>query len=508
MASRTSNSIKNSSVALIMYFINLILQFYSRKIFLEYLGTEILGLNTTATNLLQFLNLAELGIGSAVAFNLYKPIAEGDNSKISEIISFQGHLYKRIALGIVVASIMLMFFFPLIFKKIELPLWYAYASFIVLLFSSLLSYFVNYKQVVLTASQQDYKITYSYKSVMALKVIAQIIAISYFCNGYIWWLVLEAIFAVIASIFLHIVTIKSFPYIVKTYPFNDVKHKYKHIESKIKQVFFHKISGFALTQASPLILYGFTTLTVVTFYQNYMLIYMGIVSLMAAVFNGITASIGNVFVEHPERLFIVFKELFSIRFYISAIVCFGFYLFVPQFIEFWIGAEYILPSTTLILLTILLFITLTRQTVENYLFSLGLFQDIWAPVVEMILNIGFSIWFGYYYGLNGIICGMLISLIAIVLIWKPYFLFTYGLKLRVRYYWSMYIKHTICLVSAVLISEICWETILRNIENDIYINLISMFIIFGFILLTSLIFTGCEIISFIQRIRCLIHKNG
>ena len=95
--SRTSKSIKNSSVALVFYFINLILQFFSRKIFLDYLGAEVLGLNTTATNLLQFLNLAELGVGAAIACTLYKPLAEKDTDTINEIVSLQGWLYRRIA---------------------------------------------------------------------------------------------------------------------------------------------------------------------------------------------------------------------------------------------------------------------------------------------------------------------------------------------------------------------------------------------------------------------------
>ena len=91
--SRTSKSIKNSLVALAFYFINLVLQFFSRKVFLDYLGAEILGLNTTATNLLQFLNLAELGIGSAIACTLYKPLLEKDTVAINEIVSLQGWLY-------------------------------------------------------------------------------------------------------------------------------------------------------------------------------------------------------------------------------------------------------------------------------------------------------------------------------------------------------------------------------------------------------------------------------
>ena len=100
-------------MALVFYFINLILQFFSRKIFLDYLGAEVLGLNTTATNLLQFLNLAELGIGSAIACTLYKPLLEKDTVAINEIVSLQGWLYRRIAWIVIAGSVVLMAFFPL-----------------------------------------------------------------------------------------------------------------------------------------------------------------------------------------------------------------------------------------------------------------------------------------------------------------------------------------------------------------------------------------------------------
>lgn len=167
--SRTTKSIKNSYVALIFYFINLILQFFSRKIFLDYLGSEVLGLNTTAQNLLGFLNIAELGIGTAVSYNLYKPIFENDKETINDIISIQGWLYRKVAYIVIIGSCVLMLFFPFIFGKAQLPIWYTYGSFVAILISSLLGYFVNYKQIILSADQKEYKVTYCTKGGTALK---------------------------------------------------------------------------------------------------------------------------------------------------------------------------------------------------------------------------------------------------------------------------------------------------------------------------------------------------
>lgn len=126
---------------MLFYIINLVLAFISRKVFIDHLGIEVLGLNTTATNILGFLNIAELGIGSAISYTLYHPLFEKDRQMVNEIVSVQGWLYRKVAYVMILGACILIFFFPLIFKKMELPMWYAYASFIVLLVSSLFGYF-------------------------------------------------------------------------------------------------------------------------------------------------------------------------------------------------------------------------------------------------------------------------------------------------------------------------------------------------------------------------------
>lgn len=109
--SRTSKSLKNAQVALIFYFLQLILGFFSRKVFFDYLGSEILGLNTTASNLLGFLNLAELGVSAAVSYFLYQPLFNKDYTTLNKLVSLQGWIYRRIALFIIGASAILMCFF-------------------------------------------------------------------------------------------------------------------------------------------------------------------------------------------------------------------------------------------------------------------------------------------------------------------------------------------------------------------------------------------------------------
>lgn len=480
--SRTYNSIRNSIVALSVFVVNFILQFVSRKVFLDHLGTEILGLNTTATSLLQFLNLAEMGVGAAITFTLYKPLADKDYNTINEIVSVQGWLYRNIAFFIICGSGIMMCFFPLIFSKMKLPLWYAYASFGVLMFSSLLSYFVNYRQIVLTANQQEYKIQSSYRVALLVKILFQILCLSYFDRGYIWWLILETAFAVIASMWLNVVIKKNCPYLKTTISKGqELKEKYPIIITKIKQFFFHKIAGFVLTQTSPIIIYAYTTLALVAMYGNYMIIVNGIISLLNAIFNGMAASVGNLVSENSnERILGVFRELFTSRFYVVTTLSFGIFILANPLITIWIGSEYQLGKSTLALIVFTFYMNTQRSVVDSFINAFGLFKDVWAPVAEAVLNIGCSVALGYFFGLNGILSGVIISLLIIVFTWKPYFLFTNALKYPVIWYVKLYLKHIISFV----IVFFCVSTLLKLIDINPESS-IQNFVIYGFIGLST-----------------------
>lgn len=496
--SRTHKSIKNIIIATGFLVVNLLMQFFCRKVFLEYLGAEVLGLNTTATNLLQFLNLAELGIGAAVGFSLYKPIFNGDRKTIAEILALQGHLYRKIAIIVIIGAVILSLFFPLIFNKMQLPLWYAYASFAVLLLSALLSYFINYKETLLSADQKEYKILYSYRTCMLLRLVIQYFAVKYLPYPYIWWLVIEGGFSIIASIALNRMIHSTYPYLkeesAKIKSGKELRKQYPEITTKIKQVFFHKISTFVLQQTSPLIIYAFTTLTLVAYYGNYMLIVSGVMMLLNAMFNSIGAGVGNLIAEGDKnKILNVFSELFSARFYVSAGAAVLVYLLTPPFISIWLGSQYILPQSTLAIICVIMYINTSRASVDSFISGYGMFQDIWAPITEAILNLGLSILFGYFLGLNGILLGVLTSLILIVFLWKPYFLFTKGMKENIGKYIRIYSLNLLAFLIACSSLYAIMQFITYTPVDYLGFTLYTLGILFTFgliFLISMIVFTG------------------
>ena len=256
-------------------------------------------------------------------------------------------------------------------------------------------------------------------------------------------------------------------------------------------------------QTSPIIIYAYASLTLVALYGNYMLIILGVSSLMGAVFNSMNAGVGNLVAEgNKERIMSVFEELFSVRFLLSCTVCFGVYMLTPAFITLWIGPEYVLDNLTLGLMVATLYISLARSTVDAYINAYGLFSDIWAPVVEASINIGMSVLLGWFFGLHGILAGVLLSLLIVVFCWKPYFLFRRGLKEKLRTYVSMYAKHlSICFFTVLLVRFIISH--INIVPDDSFYDFILVGIIYVS-LFTLMLFVGLYLVT--QGMKSFIYR--
>lgn len=430
--SRTSKSIKNANVALFFYFVQMIIGFWSRKVFYEYLGSEVLGLDTTATTMLGFLNLAELGVGSAVGYFLYKPMFDGDTDKINEIVSLQGWIYRRVALIIIVAASILMCFFPLIFKDIQIPLWYAYATFGVMLFGALLGYFVNYKMCVLYADQKGYKTTKVTLTAGMLFKIMLIILLPIVSHPFLLYIGTNLAGVIFGSIWLNYVLKKEYPWLSKSQlSGKTLFRKYPDLFVKTKQIFIDRIATVVVLEIQPMIMYAFASLTAVAYYGNYVAIIGKAKDIIKTAFSSTQAGVGNLVASGDDkRIQRVFWELFDSRLcFSSAAVCIlG--LITNPFISVWLSSDYLLGNTVLFLVLFQTWVAIERTSVDNFVVGYGLFQFVWAPIIEAILYLGGSLIFGHLWGIAGVLMGGVLSNVVIILIWKPILLFKYGFKLN------------------------------------------------------------------------------
>lgn len=471
--SRVRNSVQNAKIYMLFYFASLFLSFFSRKIFLDCLGSDFVGLTGTMGNLLEFLNLAELGIGSAIGTVLYKPLFEKDKGKINEIISVFGYFYRKIGFVILGMGIVLSLFLPLIFSKTMFAVFLVFAVFYSFLISSLIGYFANYKQTLLAADQRNYIIVSYFQTSNIIKTLIQM-SFAYYMRSWYCWVFIEFCFGVLYSIALNKKINQVYPWLKSSIKNGEkLRSQYPLIMVYAKQLFVHKIGGLAQFQIKPLLIYGFVSLQVVAFYGNYALIIDKVILLLRNLLGSASASVGSLVAEGDKiQIKKIYWELTALNYFISGILVFSIYNIIEPFIFLWIGREYILSREVLGLILCNMFIMQTRATNDQFLFAYGLFHDIWAPLVEAGLSIVISLIGGIYWGLEGILLGSVISMLLIVVLWKPYFLYRYGFKEEMREYWSGVFKYSILIAISSIVS--CF--LLKKIPVDPYSSYVNWII--------------------------------
>lgn len=459
MAYRVHKSILNAKVNLLFYFLTIFLSFFSRKIFLECLGTEFIGLTGTLSNILGYLNLAELGIGSCVSYFLYKPLEQNNRQHITEIMAVFRYLYRNIGLIILGTGLIVCISFPWIFTDTSFGLGLVYFAFFSFLGSSLIQYFINYRQLLLAADQKNYIVSSYIQTAQLFKTLLQIY-LSYTYRNLYLWVGIEFIFGLIGCILLNWKISKEYPWMTTSLE-NGKKllKKYPGIIKNTKQIFIHQIKDFILSKSDELFIFAFVSLSMVSFYGNYTIITTRLSQLFSRALDGVGASVGNLVAEDNKKHTIdVFWQLNSMRYLITGFLCYSIYQFTEPFIVLWLGEEYVLNHKILILLVVYLYLSNIRNVVDMFNHSYGLYADVWAAWTELFINLSITVIGGIYYGIIGILLGKIVSVGLIVTLWKPYYLFSKGIKLPISIYWKGTLRYhfaiAICFTTTLLGSNI------------------------------------------------------
>lgn len=460
---RTEESSKNAITSLVFYAINCIFSFISKTIFIQFLGIEYSGLNSLFTNVLGVLNIAELGLSTAVGYSLYKPLAENDTKTINEIMRLYKYLYRIIAIFILIAGLILTFFLQY-FINSNISLMEIRISFILYLLATVISYLFTFLNVLPSANQKNYIVTKIQGVIRIIKNVIQLVAIVIFKNYYVW-LILEISGNIIGYVYTNIIIKKKYEYYqdISELKFKELLKKYKEVILKVRDLFFHKIGNLAVNQTDNIIISYFCTLTDVGIYGNYILVFNLITGIFEQAFFSITASIGNLIIKKGEKeTFKIWKELYIIIISVATICCYLFYKLVNKFITLWVGDIYLLSELIVFAIALNIMFKIIKQPIDRFKEAFGIFWDKQAPFVEAIINLVISVILVRKIGILGVVIGTIISNIIIIVIWKPYIVFKYGFKEK----FVEYIKINLPILVLSVLSICVSNTIIDFIKFD------------------------------------------
>ena len=436
MSDRVHRSVMNIKVGMVFYVLGLFLAFFSRKIFLDCLGAEFIGLTGMLMNIMSFLSVAELGIGTSIVYFLYKPLQENNHQKINEVMSMLAYLYRCIGFIIGSCGIIVSLFFPWWFGHLTTGLPLVYFAFYSFLASSVAGYIFNYKQLLVGANQKQYLTQAYFQTIGIVQSLVQILLAYYYRNLWLW-VVIGLVFTIVGIIAFNIRIRQLYPWLNINLS-NGRKNlkQYPEVLKKTRQIFILRIKDFILNRSDELLVGVFVSVTKVAFYGNYSIIIGKLVFLVNILENGLSAGVGNLLAENNERNTMkVFWEMTATRFFIMGMVIFPLVLFIQPLIVCWVGPEYQLSSLIAYLLIFNLFLKLQYSTVYIFIGASGLYGDVWASWAELIINLAVTLALAPFFGIVGILLGKIISLSIFNVFWKPYYLFSEGFHKSVWLFW-------------------------------------------------------------------------
>ena len=469
---RTKKSIRNVIIAMIMNVFTVVIGLISQKVFLEIMNTEYLGINGLFNNIISMLGIAELGIGAAIIYNLYKPIASNDKEKIKSLMRFYRTSYRVIALIVLLLGLLILPFLPIIVGTVEITE-NIYIIYLMFLIDIVFSYLLTYKRSILYANQENYIINLVHIFYLVIMNVLQMVLLVLTKNYYIY-LFIKILMRLLENIVLTIIANKKYNILLEKNVSkldNDTKND---ILKKVKALIFHKIGSFVVLGTDNIIISTFLGVKIVGLYSNYSLIITTISNFVMQIFTSITASVGNLLtLENSKKNFEVYKKIRFINFWISSFAAIGFLICMDSFITLWIGKQYILSKYVLIVLAINLFLSLFRYSISSFKEAAGIFyEDRFVPLVEAGTNLVMSLIFMHFFGLAGVFIGTVCSNLVLHLYSYPKFVYKTLFKKEYTQYYKDFTKYFLLFIVTGSVTYIISNTLVNNNYHNLFFQLI------------------------------------
>ena len=440
---RTKNSIKNIYISILTQIIITLLGFVSRKVFLDSLGTEYLGVNGLLSNVLSMLSLVEGGIGTSIVYNLYKPLAENDEPRIIALVQLYKKLYGILAIIIFGLSLTLYPFLGILIKDGS-TISSINIIYFIFVFKNMISYLNAHNWSLINADQKGY-ILAKYNLIFSVVTTISKIIVLLITNNYILFLLIEAAIFIIQNLWNGKVVNERYSYIRTKKKYIVEKDVKNNLITNVKALFLHNIGSYCVFGTDNILISAFINVKAVGLYSNYTMIISQLSSLLTPILGGIGASVGNLIAtESKEKSYEVFNVTYFVNFWIYSVCVIFLYNLLESFIEWWLGSGLLLDKLTFLTVLINFYISGMRNSIITFKSKAGIFDnDKYIPLIESLINLGSSIILVNYFGLAGIFMGTTISTITMPLWIQAKLVYNNIFNKSVKKYFEKYVIYLI-----------------------------------------------------------------
>lgn len=473
---RSKKVLINSIFGMAGYAILMLSNFITRSVFVDQLGLSMAGVDTTFKNFLQVLSLAELGLSTGLLYKLYKPIEEKDNREIKKVLNFYKQAYKVIASvfmgGAFILSFVVNFFIEDTDKS---PV---YISFLFILYAgdTVASYLFANRKALIVADQNNYLVNRNDAFISLITLISQV-TLLYLTKSFIIYALVKIVCRLIGASLIGNKFRKMYPEIANDKSKETITgDEKKSLIKNMSAMLCHRIGGVSVTATGSAIISKMLGTVQAGIYGNYTIITTALMQLVTQVFNGVTASFGNIItVESKETIYKRFKLLYFFNYLVFSFFTVSVGVIVQPFMKLWMHGDpnSLFQDRTVVLLLCYFYVFGIRRVVLMAKDSAGLYrQDQWFAILEAVLNIVMSVGFVYWFkSVDGIILANILSMLIIPLWTQPYLVYKYVLEAKLIGYYVRYVIYFAMTAGLYVATSLIANKLTANIDN-LFVELI------------------------------------
>lgn len=477
--SRINNSIRNIVTGVGGQVLILILGFISRRVFVQVLSEEYLGVNGLFSNILNLLSLAELGVGGAIVYALYKPIAENDESQIRAYMNFYRKAYRTIAMIIGGVGLILLPFIKIIIERtgdITKIHDNVYLIYLFYLFNTVITYLYSYKGSILEAKQKSYIVSLTSFVINSSQNLIQIFVLKY-TRSFIAYIAIQSIATVVNNLLVSTFADKLYPNLKENSEDRLTKKQKRSIVKNVKALMIVRLSDMLVNNTDNIIISFIKNLSTTGIVSNYNMILNAMINCLRQVFNGLSGSVGNLNAsKDKKRSEETFNIINFINFWLFGWAALGFVVLGNDVIELWLGRSFSIDKSVVIILAVNFYMSGMMNSINVFRNTMGLFvYGKYVLLITAAINLVLSVILGKIYGLFGVFVATAISRLLTNSWYHPYVLYKHGFNGGFRKYVFKHIIYAIVIILATSLCELLCSFI--NFSFRVKLNFIVLLII-------------------------------